>query len=233
MAISTIFATKLNMMQTWDQSGKRFAVTRCQVQDNLVVREVKAQLNFPTFEIGYGTKKLKNMTKPLRSNLEKSGFSLGVAKLRGIKVEPEAVPAEGEAQENSLKAGDKISLTQVLQAGDVVKVQGTSKGRGFAGAVKRHGFKGGPKTHGQSDRQRAVGSIAAGTTPGRIFKGKRMPGHMGVETKTIAGLVVLKVIPENQEVWLSGPIPGCFGSTIRISKTGQTKQVALYEPETN
>ena len=120
-----------------------------------------------------------------------------------------------------------MSLDQVLAVGDVVKVQGTSKGRGFAGGMKRHGFSGGPATHGQSDRQRAVGSIGSGTYPGRVWKGKKMPGHYGVETRTVHGLVVLYIDPETKEVWLSGPVPGFNTSTVKIEKTGQQKKVEL------
>ena len=82
------------------------------------------------------------------------------------------------------KAGDMMTVETVFKPGDIVKVTGTSKGKGFAGGVKRYGFRGGPKTHGQSDSHRAPGSIGQGTTPGRVYKGKRMAGHMGVDTVT-------------------------------------------------
>jgi large subunit ribosomal protein L3 len=136
---------------------------------------------------------------------------------------PLAVSAEGEA----VKAGDTLKLDQMLSVGDVVKVQGYTKGRGFAGAMKRHGFKGSQKTHGQSDRQRAVGSIGSGTTPGRVLKGKRMPGHFGDEQQTVQGLTVLHIDLVNQEVWLSGPIPGAATSTLSIRRTGASKTVDL------
>lgn len=212
--VSSIFATKMGMSQAWDKTGKRWPVTRCKVGSNVVLA---AQPN--QYLIGFGDKKLKNMTKPLRTIVEKSGFSSGVAQIKAV------TPAESEAE--APKPGSLIKAETVLKVGDVVKVQGVSKGRGFAGAMKRHGFHGGPATHGQSDRARAVGSIGAGTTPGKVLKGKKMPGHYGVKTKTVTGLVVLHVDPKTQEVWLSGPVPGSLTSIVRISPVGKTKSVEL------
>lgn len=214
--LNSIFATKIGMSQAWDVTGRRWAVTKCQVQPNMVVRQQDA-----TALIGYGSKKLKNMSKPLRSQLEKSGFALGVKKIQGVAV------TQSEESDQVLKPGDQVKAESVLKVGDVVKVQGASKGHGFSGAMKRHGFHGGPKTHGQSDRSRAVGSIGAGTTPGKVFKGKKMPGHFGVETTTVARLVVLHIDTDTQEVWLSGPVPGHFKSTITITPIGQSKTVSL------
>jgi large subunit ribosomal protein L3 len=215
--LNQVFATKLKMSQGWTTAGKRVAITRCIVNDNLVV----AQHNLPTseskiFEIGYGKKKLKNVTKPLRTKLEKSGFSNGISKLYGV-----------HNTGDDVKVGEKIALNQVLEVGDIVKVQGTSKGRGFAGGMKRHNFHGGPKTHGQSDRARAVGSIGAGTSPGHVWKGKKMPGHYGDATATVLNLVVLHIDMDNNEVWLSGPVPGAINSTVTIVKSGEKNNIVL------
>ncbi len=223
------FATKLGMTQAWTKDGKRLAITRCKATPNIitssqVVTVLDKSIQGRVFKdvtilgVGSGKKKLKNMPKPLRSSLEKSGFSEGVARITGVRV-----PADQEAP----TVGSSISLAETLEVGDVVQVQGTTKGRGFAGAVKRYGFHGGPKTHGQSDRTRAVGSIGAGTTPGRVWKGKRMPGHYGTDTQTVPGLVVVHVDPVAQEVWLSGPVPGSITSSVRIRKTGKKKSIEL------
>lgn len=231
--LDTIFATKMEMSQAWSKEGKRLPVTKLQVADNIVVsvRPNTASARFQDqvkgtdcqlVEVGYGKKKLKNMKKPLAAQLQKSGFSFGVRQIEGVNIfeaEAEALP----------KAGESLKLAEVLAVGDVVEVQGQSKGRGFAGAVKRHGFHGGPKTHGQSDRLRAVGSIGSGTTPGRIWKGKRMPGHMGTETKTVTGLVVIYLNEATQEVWLNGPVPGFKSATVRIRKTGKKSNISLDE----
>ena len=228
--LDAIFATKLGMTQAWSKKGKRLAVTKCKVQPNAIVGVIETSVTDKStrtwnqkpqtvVEVGYGAKKLKNMDKPLRNRMQKSGFSFGVKQIQGVRYDG--------AEESPLKAGDSVRLEQVLEVGDLVKVQGVSKGRGFAGAMKRHGFHGGPRTHGQSDRERAVGSIGSGTTPGRVWKGKKMPGHYGVETRTVYGLTVLHIDPETQELWLSGPVPGFNSSEVRIEKVGKKKPVEL------
>jgi len=213
--LNSLFVTKVGMSQAWTKSGKRLPVTKCRVGTNVVVRK----LNDNQVEIGFGTKKAKNMSKPLKTVLQKGGFSNGVAGMAGVTV----------TAEEELKPGTEITASEVLSVGDIVKVQGTSKGRGFAGGIKRHGFHGGPKTHGQSDRERAVGSIGAGTTPGRVWKGKKMPGHYGVETKTVSGLTIVHIDEEANEVWLSGPVPGHMQSIVRIIKTGKSKDLDIHK----
>ena len=214
--LNTIFATKVGMSQAWSKSGKRLPVTRLVVDDNCVISVKATQDQKFTAEIAYGHKKIKNVSKPLTAQLAKSGFSSGFRQIKGIKID-----------EAELKAGDKLDLSQVLAVGDVVAVQGTSKGRGFAGGVKRYHFHGGPRTHGQSDRQRAIGSIGSGTDPGRVWKGKRMAGHYGVESKTVKGLTVVYIDPDKRELWLSGPVPGAINSILRIEKSGSKRDLSL------
>lgn len=100
---------------------------------------------------------------------------------------------------------------------DRVKIVGKSKGRGFAGVVKRHGFSGGPKTHGQSDRWRAPGSLGGTTTPGRVYKGKRMAGRMGSKKRTLKS-TVLVVAKEKNQIAVAGPVPGSSGSLVSLEK---------------
>ena len=218
----SIFATKLDMTQAWSKQGKRLAITRCKADDNLIVDKKSAD----TFEVGYGQKKIKNMSKPLRSKMQKSGFSIGVTQLQGVKQFTPSTQDENDSADQT-KIGDVVKVGQVLEVGDVVKVQGITKGRGFAGVMKRWGFSGGQRTHGQSDRERAPGSIGAGTDPGRVWPGKKMPGHYGTDTKTISGLVVVHLDQETGEVWLSGPVPGFYSSTVKITKTGDKKMIEL------
>ncbi len=233
--ILNTFATKLGMTQAWTKKGQRLAVTRVSLDEMAVIgkqevsvldknSQIKETLPCTILEVGYGKKKLKNMTKPLRSKLEKGGFSFGYKNLEGVRVVTDAFQPGTETE---YKAGDLIAADAVLSVGDVVQVQGVTKGRGFAGAIKRHGFHGGPATHGQSDRARAVGSIGQRTTPGRVWLGKKMPGHYGVETQTVTGLIVLHIDTANKEIWLSGPIPGSIMSQVKISKTGKKKNVEL------
>jgi large subunit ribosomal protein L3 len=216
--MTQVFATKQKMTQAWTKLGKRVAVTQLTAANNIVVAQKLDDQQQPvSFEIGYGQKKLKNVPKPLKSRIEKSGFSVGVQHIREVAAE----------QGTKLKPGDTVKIQDVLSVGDVVKVRGVTKGRGFAGAMKRHGFSGQQKTHGQSDRARAVGSIGQRTTPGRVFRGKRMPGHYGVDAQTVIGLTVLHLDLETQTIWLSGPIPGHMKSVVRITKTGQNKAIEL------
>jgi large subunit ribosomal protein L3 len=106
-----------------------------------------------------------------------------------------------------IEAGETLTV-EVFTEGERVDIVGKSKGRGFQGVVKRYGFSGGPKTHGQSDRHRAPGSIGAGSTPGRVFKGKRMPGRMGNETVTSQNLLISRIDPENNLIAVRGSVPG-------------------------
>lgn len=220
--LQRVFATKLGMGQAWTNQGKRLPVTKCRLEQLLVVNQIKAKTSdssetSSTFEIGYQPKKIANMSKALRSKLEKAGHKTGVRHLVGVTAN------EG----SEIKVGDALQTAGMLEVGEIVKVQGTTKGRGFSGAVKRHGFSGGPRTHGQSDRERAVGSIGAGTTPGHVWKGKRMPGHYGTDIQTVDGLVVVHIDTENQEVWLSGPVPGHRNAALTIIKTGKSKTIEL------
>ncbi len=213
--LNTIFATKIGMSQAWSTLGKRLPITKLFVDDNAVLSVKQQEDQLFQAELAYGKKKLKNVSKPIRTQITKSGFSSGFKQIKAVKVD------------ESTKAGDTIALDQVLAVGDVVAIQGTSKGRGFAGSIKRHNFRSGPSTHGQSDRERSPGSIGAGTDPGRVWRGKKMPGHLGVETKTVLGLVVVHIDLEKKEIWVNGPVPGHKNSIVRIQKTGTKKEIQL------
>lgn len=119
--------------------------------------------------------------------------------------------------------GSVITPTKIIAVGSVCSIQGTSKGKGFAGVVKRWNFAGGPRTHGQSDRLRAPGSIGQGTTPGRVLKGKHMAGHMGNDTVTMKKALVISFDPETNLATVSGPVPGAIGSLVRLEVVGEPK----------
>lgn len=191
---------------------------------NVVVQVKSEDKNgYAAVQLGSGSKKVKNISKPELAHL-KGAINKDCLAPRFLR--------EVRVTEGSHKVGDKVSASDILSPGDLVQVQGVSKGKGFAGVVKRWGFSGGPKTHGQSDRWRAPGSIGLGTTPGRVFKGKKMAGHMGVDTVSVRNLMVLKV-NESGEVWLSGPVPGNRGGLLRISKVGEKKNfIGLPEKDT-
>lgn len=139
---------------------------------------------------------------------------------QAIQVGFEGKKREIRGAGEEVKVGEVIEVTEVLKPGDLVKVTGKSRGKGFTGVVKRWGFAGGPKTHGQSDRLRAPGAIGQGTDPGRIHKGKKMAGRAGGQTVTVKNLKVIKV-EENGEVWVSGLVPGNKRGLVKLTKTSR------------
>lgn len=145
---------------------------------------------------------LANTVAQVRTK-EKDGYQavcLAVAKPRISREVPLDNPKE-------VVSGKAVKVEDVFREGELVKVRGKSKGRGFSGVVKRWGFATQPRTHGQSDRVRAPGSIGA-QTPGRVIKGKKMPGHYGFQRTTVKNLTLLKVDPSSQEIWVKGAVPG-------------------------
>jgi ribosomal protein L3 len=132
--------------------------------------------------------------------------------------------------EGDVQIGQKISLGEVFRKGSLVDVVGISKGKGFAGVVKRWGFAGGPRTHGQSDRERAPGSIGATTTPGRVYKGLKMAGHLGNSRVTVQGLEITEINEEENKLWVKGSVPGARGTLLLIQKSIK-KEKAYHEPE--
>lgn len=213
--ITTIFGIKNHMTQTFDQNGKRLPVTVIKTTP-LTVTQVKTidTDGYQAVQVGFGAK--NKHSKSLAGHLKKSETK--VRFLREIPIDTDEI-----------KVGDTLTASQILKPGDVVVVRGVSKGRGFSGAMKRWGFHGGPKTHGQSDRARAVGSIGQGTDPGRVHKGKKMPGRYGNQQHAIRSLQVLKIDEINQEVWINGPIPGSFGSVVWLTISGEAPFAGLYQ----
>ena len=121
----------------------------------------------------------------------------------------------------ALEVGDVINPKDVISVGSICNIQGTSKGKGFAGVVKRWHFAGGPRTHGQSDRLRAPGSIGQGTTPGRVHKGKKMPGRMGSDTVTVKKSLVVSFNEVDNTIWVTGTVPGARHSLVRLTVMDQ------------
>jgi len=212
--IQALLGQKIDQRQTFLENGKRIPVTEVSVADNVVVQvKTDATDNYTAVQLGIGAKK-----KPIKARV-------GHAKVVGVETVPALIREVAWVGDEELpKSGDMVTVESVFQPGDIVKVTGTSKGKGFAGGVKRYGFRGGPKTHGQSDRHRAPGSIGQGTTPGRVYKGKKMAGHMGVETVTVRNLVVVDVDPENNKLFVLGLVPGNKKGAIVITKTGEQKK---------
>lgn len=176
---------------------------------------------YQAVQIGIGER--KNFTKALLGHAKKAKLTSVPLKLREIRIGEEMA-------DDAFVQGAKIKIEELFKPGDIVNVIGVSKGKGYAGVVKRHHFKGGPRTHGQSDRERAPGSIGQTTTPGRVYKGKRMAGRMGHERVTIAALEVVDVDAGGNIVLVKGLVPGPRNSIVTIEKTGVKKKFTpLYK----
>ncbi len=210
--ISSLLGTKKGMAVSYDARGRRVGVTMIEVTPNLVTMVKKSGEKDGYNSVQLGTGSRRTINKPLEGLLKKRGFTERVQYLRDVRVD-----------EADVKEGSAISLNQVFSKGDSVKVTGVSKGKGFQGGVRRYGFAGGPKTHGQSDRHRAPGSIGQTTTPGRVYKGKRMAGHMGMETVSVRNLEVIGVDRKNNILTVKGGIPGYRGSLLMVTLLGKIK----------
>ncbi|MEI8165788.1 MAG: 50S ribosomal protein L3, partial [Chloroflexales bacterium] len=156
-------------------------------------------------QLGYEQVEARKLTKPQQGHLKAAGTL--VRFLREFTADDPQAHSVGE-----------IINVALFQAGQKVDISGNSKGRGFAGVVKRHHFRGGPKTHGQSDRHRAPGSIGAGTTPGRVWKGQKMAGRMGGKRVTVQNLEVVEVLADKNLILVKGSVPGARSGLLQIRR---------------
>ncbi|OGE18993.1 50S ribosomal protein L3 [Candidatus Daviesbacteria bacterium RIFCSPLOWO2_02_FULL_41_8] len=209
------------MTSTYDSRGRRVGATVVQISPNFVtqVKTTEGKDGYNGVQLGYGTK--KSVRKPQLGIGKKAGIEQPVRWFREVRIKGEGESVKGEVE--SLKPGTEIKLDQVFSIGDAVKVIGTSKGKGFQGGVRRHGFHGGPKTHGQSDRLRAPGAIGSGTTPGRVYKGKKMAGHMGDTQASVKNLEVVGLDKEKNLLTIKGAVPGPVGSLVMVTKLERIK----------
>ena len=209
--IDGLLGRKLGMIQFFDKEGSLRGATVIEAGPCLITQIRNEERDgYRAVQLGFGAK--KRMNKPMRGHLKRQG---DLRYLREFKIEDTSKHAVGE------RVG-----TEIFEEGDRVNVTGISKGRGFAGVVKRHHFAGGPKTHGQSDRHRAGGSIGSGNTPGRVFKGMRMAGHMGAEQVTVQGLEVLQSDPVRGILLVAGSVPGARNGLLKIRYSAQTLEAA-------
>ena len=213
---SGLIAQKLGMSRVFQDDGRSVPVTVLKVDNcQVVAQRTEEKDGYTAVQLGFDETKPKHLTKPQLQHLQKSNLS-ALRHLREFRMNPD------EAARLGYEEGHKVTV-DVFEAGDYVDVTGTTKGRGFAGVVKRHGFGGGPKTHGQSDRLRAPGSVGACTTPGRVFKGKRMPGRMGGDRVTVQALKVVLVDPERNLLVVQGAVPGAKNGLLLIRQARKTR----------
>jgi large subunit ribosomal protein L3 len=199
--IEALLGKKIGMTHLFGDEARVVPVTVLEVGPCVVTQVRTTEKDgYEAAQIGYG--EARSLNKPAAGH--QAAANSRVRTLREVPV------LDGE-----VAVGQTFTVQQ-FQVGDIVDVTATTKGRGFQGVVKRYGYGGGPKTHGQGDRHRAVGSIGAGTSPGRVLKGKTMPGHMGSERVTVRHLKVAQVDAERNLLLVRGAIPGARNGTVLV-----------------
>jgi large subunit ribosomal protein L3 len=205
--IDGILGRKLGMTQIFDEDGNLEAVTAIEAGPCFVSQiKTQARDGYNAVQLGFG--EINRLNSPEKGHLKGVGHQLKY--LREFRVN----------EPSSVKIGQKMDVS-IFQKGDRVDITGTSKGKGFAGVVKRHHFGGGPKTHGQSDRHRAPGSIGGTTFPGRVLKGRRMAGHMGNSRVTVRNLKVIEADPGRNLLLIGGAVPGAVNGLLLIMKSSE------------
>jgi len=206
--IQGIIGKKLGMTQIFRDNGKVAAVTAIEAGPCTVTQvKTAAQEGYNAAQLGFG--EVKRLNSPQRGHLKGLGQFKYLREFRVDDIE-------------AIEVGQKVDVS-LFKSGDLVDIIGVSKGKGFAGVVKRHHFAGGPKTHGQSDRHRAPGSIGATTSPGRVYKGLRMAGHMGNRTVTAQRLEVFEADPARNLLLVKGAVPGARNGLLVIKKSSRGK----------
>jgi large subunit ribosomal protein L3 len=202
-----LLGKKIGMTQIFDETGLAIPITLIEAGPCYVTQVRVPEIEgYSAVQLGFDETKPKRITNGQRGHTEKAG----VPPLRHLR--------EFRVKDADLKPGDKLTVDSAFELGDAVDVIGISKGKGFAGAVKRYHFRGGPKTHGQSDRLRATGSIGATSGTARVFKGKKMPGHMGSRRVTSENIKVVFIDPERNLLGVSGSVPGSKGGLVMIKE---------------
>jgi large subunit ribosomal protein L3 len=205
-----LIGKKVGMTQIFDEAGAAVPVTLIEAGPCYVTQvRLPERDGYSAVQLGFDEAKPKRLTGGQLGHLKRNNLS----PLRFLR--------EFRVKNPEVKEGDQLTVA-VFELGERVDVVGTSKGKGYQGGVRRHHFKGGPKTHGQSDRWRAPGSRSSTTTPGRVYKGSRGPGHLGSDRVTSQNLKVVLVDAERNLLGVSGAVPGSKGSLVVIN--GARKQ---------
>ena len=205
MASKAIVGEKVGMTQVWDEENQIIPVTVLRVRPNRVV-QVKTQERdgYSALQVTFGQKDIKKMTQPEAGHFANSGVAPG-GRLVELRLDDVA----------EYQVGQELTVAEIAETGRV-DVTSVSKGKGFAGAMKRHGFAGLPASHGAHKVHRKPGAVGQCATPSRIFKGKRMPGRMGNQKTTILNLMVVEADEERQVLLVRGSVPGPNGSVVLI-----------------
>ena len=200
-----ILGKKVGMTQLFDEAGKVIPVTVVEAGPCVVVQKKTAENDgYCALQIGFGDASVKSTNKPMKGHFDKTD------------VAPKKHPREFALEGSDLEVG-AIIKADVFQVGDHVDVKGTSKGKGYAGTIKRYGHHRLKESHGSGPVVRHAGSNGSTSTPSRVFKGKKLPGHMGAETVTVQNLEIVKIDTENNLIALKGAIPGPRGGLVAIT----------------
>ncbi|MEV8337118.1 50S ribosomal protein L3 [Leucobacter sp. NPDC077196] len=204
--VKGLLGTKLGMTQVWDENGNVVPVTVIEVAPNVVTQIRTAEVDgYSAVQIAAGQIDPRKVNKPTAGHFEKAG------------VTPRRHLTEVRTSDASEYAlGQELTVDGTFEAGQMIDVVGTSKGKGFAGAMKRHNFKGVGASHGAHRNHRKPGSIGGAATPGRVFKGQRMPGRMGGERVTVQNLTVQAVDAEKGLILVKGAVPGARGRLVFV-----------------
>ena len=199
-----IIGKKIGMTQIFDEKGNVVPVTVIEATPNVVAQVKTVETDgYNSIQLGYGEVKDKHINKPEKGHFTKAGLA-AKKHLREFRVE----------DVENYKVGDEVKA-DIFEAGEKIDVQGTTKGKGFQGVIKRHGQHRGPMGHG-SMYHRRPGSMGSTSTPGRVFKGKKLPGHMGRVTVTIQNLDVVRVDMDKNVILVKGSVPGAKGAILKI-----------------
>jgi large subunit ribosomal protein L3 len=209
--IDALLGRKIGMTQVFNEVGEAIPVTVLELGPNFVT-QIKTPGNDGYSAVQIGFKESKKLNKPERGHARKAGTP-PLKHLHEVGGDLDGLELGQQIGVDIFAKGEKVDVT----VGAVGGTMGT-KGKGFAGVVKRHGFAGGPKTHGQSDRHRAPGSIGASATPSRVFKGTRMAGHMGNRRATVLNLTVVDVLPERNLLLVKGGVPGAKNGVVVVRR---------------
>jgi large subunit ribosomal protein L3 len=218
--VKGLIGKKIGMTQIFDETGAAIPVTLIEAGPCYVTQVRKPEVDgYSAVQLGFEEVKPKRMTGGQLGHLKRSVVpgqpNLNLPPLRFLREFRVKLP-DGEGQGLEVREGDQVTVA-VFEVGEKVDVVGTSKGKGFQGGMKRYGFGGGPATHGQSDRQRSPGSRGATSTPGKVWKGSRGPGHMGDDRVTAQNLKVVYVDEERNLLGVRGAVPGARGGLVLIS----------------
>ncbi len=202
-----LVGTKRGMTRIFTADGAAIPVTVIEVENNRVTQlRTPDNDGYSALQVTWGTQKLQRLTKPEVGHFRKASVEAGRG-LHEFRVDAEKL---GE-----FEVGQSLSV-ELFAEGQMVDVQGRTKGKGFQGTIKRHNFTMGDATHGNSLSHRSPGSIGQRQTPGRVFPGKKMSGHMGDETQTTANLLVVRVDSARSLIMVRGPVPGATGGTVIV-----------------